>query len=63
LTYWWGTGLVVLGVVLVSVAVLTRIQSIKLVVVGVPGGETLSGHRSGLDALFRIVREKKSIEE
>jgi hypothetical protein len=61
-TQWWVWALVGLGLA-VFISGLLKTQFVKLVVVGVPGGETLSGYRSGLDALFRIVREKKSMQE
>jgi len=62
LTEWWVWALVGLGLA-VFILGLIRTQFMKLVVAGVADAERLSGYRSGLDALFRIVREKKSMEE
>jgi len=55
--------LIVLGLVVSILGAVIRRQSIKLVIAGVADAETLSGYRSELDALLRIVREKRSIEE
>jgi len=60
----WSAGaLIVLGLVVSILGAVIRRQSIKLVIAGVADAETLSGYRSELDALLRIVREKRSIEE
>jgi hypothetical protein len=61
-TDWWMWALDGFGLALFILGLIPT-QSVKLVVVGAQGVETLSGHRSGLDALFRIIREKKPIEE
>lgn len=61
-TEWWTWALIGLGIALLALG-LIRTQFMQLIVVGAAQPEKLSGHRSGLDALFRIVREKKSMEE
>ena len=58
LGYWWAWVLVGLGLMMFILG-LIRTQFIEIVVVGLPRAYRLSGYRSGLDALFRIVREKK----
>ena len=55
LGFWWAPA--VLGVALLILG-LTRTQSMELVVVGFAGPLKLSGHRSQLDSLLRLVREK-----
>jgi len=57
-TYWWAWVLVGLGLI-VFILGLIRTQRIELFAAGLPRAEILSGHRSGLDSLFRIVREKR----
>jgi len=59
---WWTWALMAVGLVVLILG-LVRTQFVKVVVAGVADVEILSGYRSGLDALFRIVREKRSIEE
>jgi len=61
-TDWWAWALIGLGLT-VFILGLIRTQFMELVVAGVADAERLSGYRSGLDALFRIVREKKIVEE
>jgi len=56
LSFWWAPA--VLGVPLLILG-FTRTQSIELVVVGFTYPLKLSGHRSQLDSLFRLVREKR----
>ncbi|MCK4387798.1 MAG: hypothetical protein KAW00_03405 [Dehalococcoidia bacterium] len=58
LGYWWAWVLVGLGLMMFILG-LIRTQFVELFVVGLPRAYRLSGYRSGLDALFRIVREKK----
>jgi hypothetical protein len=58
LMYWWTWALVGLGLVLLILG-LIRTQVVKLVVVGLRDAETLAGHRSGLDALLKIARERR----
>jgi hypothetical protein len=59
---WWTWALMGLGLT-VFILGLIRTQFVKVVVAGVADAEVLSGYRSGLDALFRIVREKRSMEK
>src|SRR4030042_2703589 len=56
-TYWWAWVLVGLGLILFILG-LIRTQRIELFAAGLRRPEILSGHRSGLDSLFRLVREK-----
>lgn len=54
---WWAWVLVGLGLMLFIVG-LIRTQFVELFVTGLPHAYRLSGHRSGLDAVFKIVRQK-----
>jgi hypothetical protein len=60
---WWTWALIGLGVVVFILGLVIRRQCIKLAIAGVAYAERLSGYRSELDALFRIVREKRSMEK
>jgi hypothetical protein len=53
---WWALG--IFGVALVILG-LMKTQSIELAVVGLSYALKMSGHRSELDSLFRLVREKR----
>jgi hypothetical protein len=55
---WWTWALVGLGL-LVFILGLRRTQFVELFVAGCPRAMRLSGYRSGLDSLFRIVRERR----
>ena len=57
LTFWWAWALGACGIVLFILG-LIRTQFISMVVLGLPRAYRLSGYRSGLDSLFRIIREK-----
>ena len=56
LTFGWA--LVALGIILFILG-LIRTQFIEIVVVGLTGPKKLSGYRSELDSLFKLVREKR----
>ena len=54
-----GWALVFAGVVLVIAGFILKSQRVKLSVVGLSEGWTLSGDRDTLDSLFRLVRERR----
>ena len=58
LMYWWVWAVIGLGLILFILG-LMRTQSIEMTVVGLALPLKLSGHRSELDSLFKLVREKR----
>ena len=58
LTHWWVWAVIGLGLILFILG-LIRTQSIAMTVVGLTEPLKLSGHRSQLDSLFKLVREKR----
>jgi hypothetical protein len=55
---WWVAALIGLGAILLAFG-LIKTESIEMTVVGLALPLKLMGHRSQLDSLFRLVREKR----